>query len=85
MENNGISQVRDILKENGEFLTHEKLKQKYNITFHQTIQVQKNIPTSWIQNTKHCKITTNIHNITNGIYIKINNSLLPVSKTTCKS
>ncbi len=59
-ENNGISQVRDILNENGEFLTHEELKQKYNITtFLQTIQVQKCIPTSWIQNTKHCRITTN--------------------------
>ncbi len=86
-ENNGISQVRDILNENGEFLTHEELKPNYNITttFLQTIQVQKSIPTPWIQNTKHCKITKNIHIITDGIYIKINNSLLPVSKTTCKS
>ncbi len=42
-ENNGILQVRDILNENGEFLKHEELKQKYNITitFLQTIQVQK--------------------------------------------
>ncbi len=44
-ENNGISQVRYILNENGEFLTHEELKQKYNITttFLQNIQVQKSI------------------------------------------
>ncbi len=85
-ENNGISQVRDILNENGEFFTHEELKQKYNnTTFLQTIKVQKSIPTSWIQKTKQCRITkTYIHNITNGIYIKINNSFLPVSKTTCK-
>ncbi len=86
-ENNGISQVRDILNENAEFLTHEELKQKYNITttFLQTIQIRKSIPASWIQKTKHCRITTNIYNITNGIYIKINNSLSTVSKTTCKS
>ncbi len=68
-ENNGISQFRDILNENGEFLTHEELKQKYNITttFLQTIQVQKSIPTPWIQKTKHCRITANMHNIKNGI------------------
>ncbi len=86
-ENNGISPIRDILNDNGEFLKHEELKQKYNITttFLQTIQVQKCIPTPWIQNTKHCRITKNIHNITDGSYIKINNSLLPVSKITCKS
>ncbi len=42
-ENNGISQIRDILNEIDEFLKHEALKQKYNIitTFPQTIQVQK--------------------------------------------
>ncbi len=86
-ENNGISQIRDILNENGEFLKCEELKQKYNIitTFLQTIQVQKSIPTPWIQKTKNCRITKNIHNKTDGIYIKINNSLLPVSKTTCKA
>ncbi len=84
--NNAISQIRNILNEYGEFLKHEELKQKYNITttFLQTIQVQKNIPTQWIK-TKHCRITKNIHNITDEIYIKINNSLLLVSKTTCKS
>ncbi len=50
-ENNGISQIRDILNENGEFLKHEELKQKYNITttFLQTTQVQNSIPTPWIQ------------------------------------
>ncbi len=50
-QNNGISQITDILNENGEFLKHEKLKPKYNIrrTFLQTIQVQKSIPTPWIQ------------------------------------
>ncbi len=46
-ENNGISQVKDILNDNGECLTHEELKQKYNITttFLQNVQVQKSIPT----------------------------------------
>ncbi len=39
------------------------------------MQVQKGIPTPWIQNTKHYRITKNIHNITDGIYININNSL----------
>ncbi len=49
--------------------------------------VNKNYPNfkSWENNGKHCRITKNIHNITDGIYIKINNSLLPVSKTKCKS
>ncbi len=86
-ENNSISQVRDIFKRKWSISYHEELKQKYNITttFLQAIQVQQSIPTSWIQKTKHCRITTNIHSITNGIYIKINNSLSPVSETLYKS
>ncbi len=86
-ENNGISQIRDILNENGEFLKHEELKQKYNITttFLQTIQVQTKHSNTMDTKNKQCRITKNIHNTTDGIYLKNNSSLLPVSKKPCES
>ncbi len=50
-ENNAISQVRDILNENGEFLTHEeivKTKIQYHNNLSPNYRSTKSIPTSWI-------------------------------------
>ncbi len=50
-EDQGIAHVKDILNDHNLYLTHEELKNKYNIktTFLDTLNIQNSIPTDWIK------------------------------------
>ncbi len=81
-EDEGIAQLKDILNNHNLYLTHEELKNKYNIrtTFLDTLNIQNSIPTDWIKQIKNSSIkVSKEHN--NLIFI--NNRLVDLEKCKC--
>ena len=81
-EGQGISQLKDILNNHNLYLTHEELKNKYNIrtTFLDTLNIQNSIPTDWIKQIKNSsiKVSKEPNNL-----IFINNRLVDLEKCKC--
>ncbi len=77
----GIAQLKDVLNNHNLYLTHEELKNKYNIrtTFLDTLNIQNSIPGNWIKHIKNSSIT--VSKAHNNIFI--NNRLVDLKKCKC--
>jgi exonuclease III len=80
----GIMQLKDILNEQCEFMNHEDLIQKYNIStsFIHTLQIHSSIPIQWKQILK--KHTLMPKNIPPNDTIHIQNKHIQIQNTICK-
>ena len=81
----GITHLKHILEENGTFIQHRALTNKFkiNTSFIHTLQIQKSIPKNWkikLEAHPNLQIEQNNHNL-----IKINNGLIPLQKIQCKN
>ena len=79
-----ILMMRDLFNEFGILLTHNELKNKYNIntTFLQTMQVHKAIPSNWIIQINNHSSTLPPSNHT--LKLRINNNIKELKSTSCK-
>ncbi len=80
----GINQIKDIIDKIGNFMSHEQLKEKYNLTtpFLTTLQLLTSILKLW--KTKRKTLTTNTNCILVGNSINVNNKVQNIEKIKCK-
>jgi len=79
----GINQIKDIVNEQCDLMTHAQLEKKYNLktSFIHTLQLHTSIPKTWKQIIKQC--TNKPKNIPDGNIIYPNNKETTIQKTTC--
>jgi len=55
--NKGVIEINDLLNENGDFLSHDNIRDKYNIecSFLEMLQLRQSIPLQWRALLKHCQ------------------------------
>ena len=70
-KNKGISKIRDILTDNGQFLDNEEIEKKINIkcNFLQALMIRQSIPFAWRETIKHSQVKLPV---TESLYIKLN-------------
>ncbi len=80
-ENSGIRQLKNILNPSNYFLTHNELVDSCNIKtiFIKTFQVQKGIPTEWLENIKISHLTSYKESNDNILF---NNKLVKIQRNT---
>ncbi len=83
-ENMGICQIKDLLDNNGEFVDHIALNQRYKLksSFMNMIQLKSSIPSEWKNKLKQC--TKLPQYIPPDNIIKLNNKIITIDKSTCK-
>ncbi len=83
--NHGITHIRHLLNDQGEFLDHTELSQKYKLScnFLSLLQVRQCIPYEWRQNLKH-KDNLSPKSQNSQILVNINGSIKPIIKIKCK-
>ncbi len=81
--NKGIYYIRDLLDEQGQFLNHIQLYEKYgiNCNFLQVLQIRQCLPSHWRQNIYRCnkKLQEN-----SNLCVKIDNRLKMIDVLKCK-
>ncbi len=82
--NKGILYIKDILDDNGDFLTHNEMISKYKLatTFIECLQLKSCIPTEWKDQISKFNILAN--NILDGNCIVNNNRYTNIENTQCK-
>ena len=80
---NGIFYIGDIVDENQDFLSHEKLNETYNlnVTFFDYFCLRNAIPFSW---RKHIRQSNNLSVNRNTLVLSFKNNRSPLSKMSCK-
>ncbi len=81
----GINQLKDIIDKNGNFMSHEQLKERYDITtpFLTTLQLLTSIPKLWKNKIKTLTIYRNNIPVSNGI--NVNNKILNIEKKNAQT
>ncbi len=85
LDNKGTFFLKDIINNQGKFLNHNSINQKYNVkpTFLDLIHIQSCIPKTWKMTLKHC---SQLHkNLPIDNIVKINNNVKTIAIITCKN
>ncbi len=82
----GINQIKHIIDKYVNLMSHDQLKEKYNITtpFLTTFQLLSSIPKVWKKKEKKKTLPINKENIPASNSINVNNKIQNIEKTKCK-
>jgi hypothetical protein len=82
----GIMYIRDIVKDNNDFLSHNEIQQKYDLqcNFLSVLQVRQSIPLIWRNEITSTSGNVNV-NIIKGCVLHVNNDITPLHIMSSKN